>query len=167
MIKVFYSIFTVVSLLCLTGCPKSSTTTPADPEVPNEQEVITTLTYTLKPDGGGDVVAFKFQDKDGDGGNDPVKSVSVLKANTSYTGSFELLNEQESPAENITEEIDKEADEHQFFFESTVAGLTVAYDDKDANGKPVGLKTNLTTKDAAEGTLKITLRHELINLLTG
>jgi len=38
--------------------------------------------------------------------------------------------------------------------------LSVAYDDKDANGNPVGLSSILTTGDAASGSITITLRHE-------
>ena len=42
-------------------------------------------------------------------------------------------------AEDITAEIDAEGVDHQFFFESTVSGLSVEYMDMDANGKPIGL----------------------------
>lgn len=152
--KLHHSIIIIVVGLCLSACPKKS-----DPAPKNEEEVITTLTYTLKPKSGDNVV-FKFTDKDGDGGNAPVIVNDTLKANTVYTGTFELLNEQASPAEDVTKEINEEADEHQFFFEINSDSLTVAYDDKDANGKPVGLKSILTTKGKANGTLKITLRHK-------
>lgn len=154
--KVYHPIIITVLVLCLSACPSKK----KDPIPPNEEEVITTLTYTLQPKGGGDAVVFKFQDKDGDGGNAPIKSTDTLKANTTYTGTLELLNEQESPAEDVTKEINEEAKEHQFFFESTLSSLTVAYDDKDADGRPLGLKSTLTTKAKGEGELKITLRHE-------
>ena len=37
------------------------------PEPINEEEVITTMTVTLVPDGGGTEIVLSFQDLDGDG----------------------------------------------------------------------------------------------------
>ena len=131
-----------------------------DPVIPNEEEVITTLRYILVPTSGGDTVTFVFQDLDGDGGNAPVITNDTLVANTTYTASIELLNEQENPAEDITQEVSDEDDEHQLFFQSDIATLTVDYNDQDGNGNPLGLATNVSTGDATSGTLTITLRHE-------
>ncbi|MDG1503047.1 MAG: type 1 periplasmic binding fold superfamily protein, partial [Flavicella sp.] len=44
---------------------------PAMPEPINEEEVITTLTVTLVPEGGGTAVVLSFQDLDGDGEDAP------------------------------------------------------------------------------------------------
>jgi hypothetical protein len=140
---------------------------PVEPEVENEEEVITTVNYTLTPDGGGDDVVLSFQDLDGDGGNAATITNGVLAANTAYTGALELLNEAENPAEDITVEVANEAEHHQFFFETTLVGLNVAYGDTDVDGNPIGLATTVTTTDAEMGTLKITLRHEPIKGATG
>lgn len=133
---------------------------PDAPIIPNEEEVITTLSYTLVPDGGGDTVVLSFQDLDGDGGNAPIISDGVLQANTVYTGTLELLNELVDPTEDITEEVAEEADEHQFFFPTTIVGLDVDYGDMDADGNPIGIETTLSTLDTDSGTLTIILRHE-------
>jgi len=85
----------------------------------------------------------------------------------SYSGSLELKNESESPAEDITAEIAEEDDEHQFFFESSITGLSVAYDDQDGDGNPIGLMSTLTTGSAASGNLIITLKHEPMKSATG
>lgn len=132
---------------------------PVDPVIPNEDEVITTLNLTLTSDSGA-VVVFSFQDLDGDGGNAPIQSGDTLQNNTTYSAVLELLNEIEMPAEDITAEIDAEGVDHQFFFESTVSGLSVEYMDMDANGKPIGLATTITTIDSGSGILNIVLRHE-------
>ena len=79
---------------------------------------------------------------------------------TIYTGSITILNETESPAENVTEEVEEEDKDHQFFFETTVTGLTVEYTDFDGDGNPVGLSTFLTTGAAGSGDLTVTLKHE-------
>lgn len=138
-----------------------------DPEPPNEEEIITTVMYTLTPDGGGTSVTMSFEDLDGDGGNAATIVGGTLAANTSYTASLDLLNEAESPAEVITEEIEEEDEDHQFFFASTIADISFAYGDMDADGNPVGLSSTLTTGAAGSGTLTVTLRHEPMKSATG
>ena len=135
---------------------------PADDPIPvNEEEVITTMTATLTPTGGGTAIVLKTQDLDGNGPNAPVITVSnPLAINTVYTGVMEVLNETESPAEDITEEVLEEALEHQFFFTPTNGIATVAYTDTDSEGNPVGIQFTLTTTDAGSGTITISLVHE-------
>lgn len=133
---------------------------PDEPMIPNEEELITTLKFTLTPEGGGTAVVLNFQDLDGEGGNAAINTGGTLDANTTYEGSLELLNEIEDPAEDITEEVEEEALEHQFFFETSIAGLAIAYDDMDSDGNPVGLATIVTTADAGSGTISVTLKHE-------
>ena len=45
------------------------------PEPVNEEEVITTLTVTLSPNGGGTAITLQTRDLDGDGPNAPVVTV--------------------------------------------------------------------------------------------
>jgi len=137
-----------------------------DPIDMNDEEVITTLTYTLTPT-SGDVVTLSFLDLDGDGGDDPIITGGILQSNMSYIGVLDLKNEAETPAESITEEIEEEALEHQFFFTATGANLTVGYADEDDNGNPLGLVTTLTTGDASSGTIQVVLRHEPDKSATG
>lgn len=142
-----------------------------DPEPPNEEELITTLRVTLEPQGGGTTVTMEFKDLDGDGAGVPVftytptapgtSPAALLAAGKTYNASIIVLNESETPAENITEEIEEEADEHLFCF--TVGGganLTVEYNDEDDDGLPVGLATVWDTGTASSGTIKIVLRHQ-------
>ena len=144
----------VLSMLLFTGCKKD------DPVIPNEEEVITTLNYTLTPSDGGTPVVFTFQDLDGDGGNPPIITGGTLAMNTTYIGFLELLNELETPPGNITEEVEEEADEHQFFFQTSLSGVNFSYDDMDANGNPIGLLTTVTTEGPGNGTITVILRHE-------
>ncbi|HNR07649.1 MAG TPA: type 1 periplasmic binding fold superfamily protein [Saprospiraceae bacterium] len=132
-----------------------------DPQIPNEEELITTLRYTLTPVNGGNSAVFTFQDYDGEGGEDPLISGGVLTANTEYTGSLEILNEISFPLVDIGQEIQTEDTEHQFFL-ATSGGLlaNVEYADTDSNGHPVGLITKLITRSVSSGNLTITLRHE-------
>ncbi len=153
----FSFLCSVLMLVFLTSCDK-------DPDPVNEEELITTLEYTLTPRGGGDVVKLSFKDLDGDGGNTPVITSGILKSGKVYDGTLNLLNESVTPADVITKEIEEEAKEHQFFYEvattSLSSVLTIAYDDKDANNNPIGIKSIVTATGTGTATIKITLRHE-------
>lgn len=151
-------------VLCLlltvmsTSCKKDEVT---EDMIPVEEEVITTLTYTLSPVGGGDDVVLQSRDLDGEGGEDAVVTVSgPFAANSAYTGSLILLNETEDPAEEVNEEIEDADEEHQFFYIVEDANLSVSYSDMDSNGNPVGLESSLITTSASAGTLTVVLRHE-------
>lgn len=153
LIKLF-SILTIFSLV-FTSCSDS------DPTPVHEEEVITTMTVVLTPNGGGNNVTIKSQDLDGDGPNAPVITGGTLTANTTYNAVITLLNETENPAGNITEEVAKEADEHQFFYKANnVAGTFTYAGTNDANGNPVGIQFTVTTGVAGVGTYIVTLKHE-------
>lgn len=132
------------------------------PEPVNEEEVITTLTVTLTPNGPGNPIIMQSRDLDGDGPDAPVVTVSgELSAGTTYSGSIVLLNETETPAENITEEVEEEAEEHQFFFvPQSSLDVDVSYGNFDANGEPLGTEFELVANTASTGNLTIILRHE-------
>ena len=130
-----------------------------DPVEEPDEEVITNLNFVLTPTSGS-AVTMTFEDLDGDGGNAPTIVGGTLQANTVYTGAITLSNESETPAEDITEEIAEEDEEHQFFFAVSGVNATVAYTDADADGNPIGLATTITTGDASSGTMTVTLRHE-------
>ena len=127
------------------------------PEPINEEEVITTMTVVLNPGN----ITLKSQDLDGDGPNAPNVTVSGnLSANTTYTGSVTFLNELESRAEDITEEVEEEDDEHQVIFVSSGVALSVSDLNTDGNGNDLGTQFSLSTAAAGSGTLRIVLRHE-------
>ena len=151
-----------LSMLAFAGVVLTSCSDDDDaPEEVNEEEVITTMTVTLVPQGGGDTVTLQTRDLDGDGPNAPDVTVSgPLAGNTTYTGAIVLLNETETPAENITEEVAEEDDEHQFFFQTTGSIASVDYGDTDENNNPVGILFTLATDTAGAASITITLRHE-------
>ncbi|MCH2032642.1 MAG: type 1 periplasmic binding fold superfamily protein [Tenacibaculum sp.] len=151
----------LLAIACISAITFASCSDDENPTPTNEEEVITTMTVTLSPASGSDVV-LKTQDLDGDGPNAPVVTVSGnLLANTTYSGTILLENETEDPAENITTEVAEEADEHQFFYSATGITPTFTYTGaNDSNGNPVGITFSLATGDAGSGTLTFTLRHE-------
>jgi hypothetical protein len=146
----------LVASVTLTSCDKD------DPEIPNEEELITTVIYTLTPEGGGNAVEFRFTDLDGDGGDAPIISNGTLAANTTYSSVITLLNETETPAKDITEEVEEEAEEHQLFYEFSNMSFSGGFDyaDADGNGNPIGILTTFATGTPLTSDLTITLRHE-------
>lgn len=122
----------------------------------HENEFMTTVNLNFTSDAGEDTFTWV----DLEGGSPTIDNIT-LSADTSYTLTITILNELEDPAENVTEEILDEADEHQFFFlGSAIETLsTHTYLDPDNNGIPLGQKSDITTNSAGEGELNVVLRH--------
>ncbi|MFK8058886.1 MAG: type 1 periplasmic binding fold superfamily protein [Polaribacter sp.] len=146
-----------ISSLTITSCSDDH---DDDHNHGSEEELITTVTYTLT--NGNEVVTMVFTDLDGEGGNDGIytPNIGTLKANTTYTGVIKLENATESPAEDITVEVKTEGDEHEFFYATSVAGATITKTDKDSKGNPLGIETTVTTGAAGTGNLTVILKHE-------
>jgi hypothetical protein len=131
-------------------------------------ELITTVTLTFTPTGGGTPVVASFKDDDGDGGNPPTVGPVNLTNGASYMLGVQFLNELETPPEDITLEVKDESDTHQVFFtgsavrgpatSNTTGPLVHSYADTDANGFPIGL-ANTVAASTGTGMLTVTLRH--------
>jgi len=150
------ALFFVSSLLIL-SC--SDDDNPSGDE--NEEELITTVIYTLtNTANNSDIVTLTFTDLDGEGGASGTYDISgPLTASATYSGDIQFLNATENPAEDITEEVEEEGEEHEVFYTNT-AGLTITKTDTDGNGNPLGLMTTVNTGTASNGTLTVILRHE-------
>ncbi|AYA38196.1 hypothetical protein D3Y59_14785 [Hymenobacter oligotrophus] len=146
-----------VAPLLLAGCGNDD-----EPEPDDENELITTVRYTLTPTtGGGQAVTVEWKDLDGAGGNAPTIGTLRLAPNTTYTGALSFLDESKNPAGNITAEVQAENDEHLVVYTPAPANLlTVTRTDRDKNNLEVGLATRVQTTTAATGTLKVVLRHQ-------
>tara|TARA_B100000780_G_C21098491_1_gene443183 strand:- start:341 stop:964 length:624 start_codon:yes stop_codon:yes gene_type:complete len=168
--------FLLLSGLAITSCNNDD-----DDDVPaveNEEEVITdvTLVFTNTAD-STDVVTASAQDPDGPG----VQELQVLgdinlDTSKTYIMTMEVMNNLETPGEDITEEIVEEGHEHQFFFSFTEgafsnpsgdgnidnAGDPLVYNDYDVNGNPIGLSTTWTTAstELLGGTFEVRLQHQ-------
>ena len=111
---------------------------------------------------------------DGPGPQDLVVEDIQLAQNKTYEMAISLDNTIEG--ESITEEIEEEAEEHQFFFGWTGDVFTdpmgdgnidnsldpLNYNDADENGNPVGLSTEWTTSSSSltGGTFTVRLQHQ-------
>ena len=156
----FYAL-ALITALTFSSCTKDDVT----PEPVNEEELITTVTAIYTPEGGGTAITLQYKDLDGEGANAPVITVSGnFEKNKTYNGAVTFKNELANPTDDITIEVIEEGDEHQVFYQKTGTLNAFTYgtasSNFDKNGKPLGLQSVFTTTGAANGTLKITLRHE-------
>ncbi len=168
--KLNYLLFAVLTLFIFTACEEDDVA----PEEEHEEEVITDVKLIFTP-ASGSVVTARAQDPDGEG----VQELQVLDAinlaqGTTYILTFEMMNNLETPGEDIGEEIAEEDDEHQVFFAFTDGAFSnptgngnidnasdpINYNDSDGNGNPVGLNTSWTTAGASTGTFTVRLQHQ-------
>lgn len=136
----------------------NNTSCKKDDHNSNDHEYVYRANLVLSSSSGN--VTMSFDDPDGDGGLAPTIVGGTLKPNTTYTGSISLFTKHDSHYDDITSSIKNEATAHQFFYVSSLSGLTVEYTDKDANNLPLGVETKWTTTSAGSGKLKVVLRHE-------
>ncbi len=145
-----------LAALAFAGCKEE----PDDPIIPNEEEFISTVKLELIEAQTNDTLWFQFTDLDGDGGNDPVISIDTLSTGSIYQANLYLLNETETPADSIHNEVEEEGLEHQVFFQFSSNDLSISYSDSDTDGNPIGLETEWETNNETQTILTLTLRHE-------
>ena len=169
----------VVCLLMLAAglsCKKSPTNSGNEEELIttfiitlNEQELITTLTTTLGEDGGSGTPVVQFRDLDGPGGNAATLDTLTVATGRTYDGEIQLLDESKTPVEDITEEVEDEAEAHQFFFVKggnlSAGALTITdkesdYGTQTGTDHPVGVRFRLVVaNNTGNGTLRVSLSH--------
>lgn len=161
----------------LSGCKDD------DPKKESTPELITKATLTFTPTGGGTTVVVTATDPDGEGVQDiAVNGPINLATNKTYTLTIALINElaaSTAPEYNITNEVEEEGIQHQFFFawtndvysdptgngnidnRSDPVNYTGGSNSKDVNNRPLGLTTTWTSAvNAASGTFRVLLKHQ-------
>ena len=123
------------------------------------------MTVTLVPDGGGTEIVYPSKIWMAMAPMHLINISGSLAAGVTYNGSIELLNETESPAEDITEEVKEEDLDHQFFYTvGTGLDVTTAYSEEwywqDRKEIIWVSEFTLTAGAVSSGTLTFTLRHE-------
>jgi hypothetical protein len=150
-----------ISALCFTACSEDDDHDHDDHDHGEHEEEITQLVYTLTNTANSDdVVTFTFTDEDGEGGQDGTKDISGnLTANATYEGKLELLNLEEG--EDVGAEIaEDDAEDHEIFYITNVAGLQFTTTDVDTNSNSLGFDTDVTTGAEGTGKLTISVVHE-------
>ncbi|WP_186756737.1 hypothetical protein [Echinicola salinicaeni] len=145
-----------------------------DPVPELDQEVITdvTLTFTEVDESGNNIgtsMDFLASAEGGLslGGTIQIETITGLESGKSYR--MEITAYNGIANEDITEEIEEEGEEHQFYFlGSAFVGassfMEYSYDDTDMNGQPVGLTGIVNIDDNStsnSGEIRVVLRHDL------
>lgn len=157
----YFHLLRLASALLLSAVLMFSSCQKDDPEPVNEEEVITTVQITLTPDGGGSVITLRFFDPDGDQGSAAPEVIvsGSLQSATSYSAALRFLNETETPAGDVTLEVQEEGSDHLVCFDAS-SNLTISYADEDDQGRPLGLSTLWLTGDAGPAEVTVSLRHQ-------
>jgi hypothetical protein len=139
-------------------------------------EIISRVQLTFTPDDGGDPVVAAFEDPDGDGGTSGTFDEIELQVGTTYTLTIALINTLADPPEDITEEVEDEAEEHLFIIygdavsgpgstEGTLVTHTYAdvesdYGNNDVGDDlPLGIVNTITANETGDGHFAVMLRH--------
>jgi hypothetical protein len=148
--------------IIMAACNKNKKQVTIPEPILNQPELITTLILTLSDSASTtNKVVASFRDTDGEGGQPPVITDTLkLAKNKTYYASIILLDETKVPIDTVSNEVLKEAVDHQFFFTHQKVAIQTTYRDKDAKNLPVGLLTQWRTKTPSTGTSKIVLRHQ-------
>jgi hypothetical protein len=129
----------------------------------HDHDAVTTVMLELIEQGTTDTTRVTWEDLDGIGGNNPNRiDTLALKTGKTYLGTVRFENRAKSPAENITEEVLEDADEHQVFYTVSNSLGQVTVLDKDGRGLPLGLTFSIATTTAAAavpGALTLSLYH--------
>ena len=153
--------------MALTACSSGEPDGPG----PGEEELITRVELTLTNENDlSDRLTISFSDPDGDGENFTFSPTSItLRPGATYLGAIELTDTVNN--EDITEEVEAEAEEHLFryAFSPASAGTITATDSEsdytttDENGGDfaVGLafRAVVATGATGTGTLDVLLYH--------
>jgi len=134
-----------------------------DPEAVNEEELITTVQVDLfRGDSDTPSATLKFYDEDGDGSIAPeFTQEGEIYTGVEYVAVTTFLNEEETPVEDVTAEIEEEKNDHLICFTRTGAVSSAVAFDEDDNEIPVGLVSIWETANTpGAATVKLTLKHQ-------
>jgi hypothetical protein len=158
-------------LAAISSCKKDD---PKNPIATNPQEVLTTVLISGynhdEPNNTKYQFSYKWEDLDGDGGNQPIIDTLVLDTGIEYHCHVLIIDKTKVPYDTVSNAIEEEKNAHQFFYtpgESLIGKLSTEILDFDDNNPklPVGLEFHLLTKSNQSyalpllGTLNMVLSH--------
>ena len=159
------------TILAFSSCKKDD---PKNPVATNPQEVLTTVLISGynhdEPNNTKYQFSYKWEDLDGDGGNQPIIDTLVLDTGIEYHCHVLIIDKTKVPYDTVSYAIEEEKNAHQFFYtpsESLIGKLSTEILDFDDNNPqlPVGLEFHLLTKSNQSyalpllGTLNMVLSH--------
>lgn len=155
--KRFQSIIILAGLLPLlaSACNDDPSTGPDSIDHEEANMVVLQLINSANP---SDTITATFLDKDDAGGNPPTIDTLRLTSNASYSGAVRLFHQHGSIATELTADIEREKDKHQFFFtakDGAAGRVFITPTDKDSKNLPVGLKFTVVVGSGTPTTGKL------------
>lgn len=161
----------VTSTVIFSACDKDDVD-PTKPQDNNAQELITTVVlngYNVN-NPSANQFSIKWEDLDGDGGNAPIIDTLQLDSGITYRVNVLMLDKTKTPFDTISNEVLREADEHQLFYTLSPNlndKLNITRLDNDNNNPPLplGLDIRITPTNIMPsaipiiGNLNIKLSH--------
>lgn len=155
----------IIAVSSVSSCKKDEDPITEPPLPANETEVMTTFKLIFTDSAGlAPLVIAEYRDPDGEGGNLAVQFDTIkLLANKTYYANALILDETKTPADTISKEVMKEANDHLFVYTALGVNTTISILDYDTNTPvplPLGLQTKWKTSIQGSGTVQIILRHQ-------
>lgn len=121
-----------------------------DPIQEHENEQINQVQLTFHNETNHKIFTWSLDQKD----------TIMLDAYQTYELSVAFLHVDKGEAEDLTEEIEEEAENHQIVYSIEPASLaSITYLDKDANDLPIGLDSRINVLAPGNGTFRVALKH--------
>ncbi len=165
------SLSVIATTIIFSACTEDNIE-PTKPKDNNAQELITTLILNGYNANNPTANQFsvKWEDVDGEGGNAPTIDTLKLDSGVSYRVQVLILDKTKTPFDTISNEVVKEANEHQMFYTFRASlndKLNIARLDTDNNNPPLplGLDIIITPSNVTPfvvpliGSLNIKLSH--------
>lgn len=148
-----------IALAALSTACGDSSTAPG-----GETEVISRVSLTVTPTGGGASQTIYIDDPDGNGPTAPSAQVGTmtLTRGVTYSGTVKFENRLVNPVEDITAEVLAEPNEHRVFYTVSSTGVTITTMDVDSQNRPLGVaftKQVAANAAAGAGTIGVVLCH--------
>lgn len=168
-LNVAWAIVVCAATIILGSCKKDDD----QPEIPqpviNEPEQITTVELHFTESATSAHFQASWADLDGPGGDAPIIDSITLDSGAVYEVEVMFLDASGDSAEDLTEEIHEEGDQHIICFEPEGAlstALNVVRTDSDGNYE-VGLESTWSALSKSTGELHLTLKHQPDGLKDG
>jgi hypothetical protein len=159
------------SILIFSACDKEDPD-PTKPQDKNAQELITTVVLNGYNVNNPSLNQFsvKWEDLDGDGGNSPIIDTFQLDSGITYRVNVLMLDKTKTPFDTVSNEVLREADEHQLFYTlssnlNDKLNITRLDNDNNIPPLPLGLDIRITSTSIMPfgipiiGNLNVKLSH--------
>lgn len=151
----------ITLLLIWSGCKKDEQI--VTPPAPDNEVITTVKLIAINTADSTDLQTARWADVTSSGTPDLTQAFLNLKKNAVYNVSVQFLDETQTPAGDITDEVRDRGNYHLICYQPAAAlRLTVQRTDIDNNSpaQEIGITSRFTTTDSSGGNLNVSLHHQ-------